>query len=941
MGHLESAAGVAGLIKAVLAVEKGTIPPNIYFNTPNPDIPFDDWRITVPTSSTPWPAGTIRRVSINSFGAGGTNAHAVIEGAEDYLSRRTKYLLNGTSKLTEGLLKRKRVFVLRADDQEGIARQKQALLSHLRGRKEEVQEHAEDQYLLKLAYTLLNRRSQLPWVSHATGSSFDELIQSLEDPAFLTARSTQTSKPFFVFAGQGAQWARMGVELLHYPVFGESVRSADHYLVETLGCSWSVVEELEKDAADSIINQAAYSQSLSTILQVALVQLLESWNVVPTAVVGHSSGEIAAAYCTGAITREQAWKISYCKGQTLPFLHKLGPKAEGAMLAAGTSEEKGLEFISKVKSGKAVVACINSAASITFSGDESAIDEIQLMLKEEKIFERRLRVDHAYHSHHMDVISDIFRDRIQNIHPKPTSGSIKMFSSVSGKAIETEQLVPDYWIRNMVSPVRFSQACQEMMQSAANKSSPPVFLEVGPHSTLQGPVKQILKQLEINDTTYLSALTRGKDSIDTALGCAAQLVTAGIPVDLTCVNRDDSPALVKLRRPLTDLPSYAWNHTRSFWKESRLSKEYRMRKHAKMDLLPPAIPSLGPNCHIWRGFLRQSEEPWISDHQIQGSVIYPAAGFISMAVEAARQISESGRDVKIYRLRDFEISHAAVIPDQEDLEAILQLRPQGETTSTTSCWWDFTISTCVDGETLRQNCKGLLQLEYQAPPESPMAKESLRHAELLKTKASGIRDNCTKNQEVSKFYSRLDGLGLQYGPTFRGVTKIQSGQNISTCTVTIPDTGSSFVPPNGQRSHIVHPSTLDAILHSILAGTASDSNLSTSGMVPTKIEEITIDSSIPYSAQEQLQVFSEARQYGFRGMRSDAHTFDSDLATPYLSLNGVFWASIDSTVAGIEADVTKKICFKTEWQPSLAHSKEEDLQRWLQTMAVYEKLPKV
>ncbi|KAM0545786.1 hypothetical protein ACHAPJ_011210 [Fusarium lateritium] len=936
VGHLESVAGIVGVIKGVLAIEKGMIPPSILFNNPNPDIPFEKWNIEIPRSATPWPSGSGRRFSVNSFGAGGTNAHAVIEGLQNYLVTGRQEDLSRDESLSAAAADRQRIFTLRSEDREGLSRQREALLTHLQHKLGTFASGSEEeQYLSRLMHTLEKRRSCLSWACCYTASSLSDLITSLQDPNITALRSGQPFQLNFIFSGQGAQWARMGIELLKYPAFRESVAAADAFLKETLACKWSALEELQKNAEVSRVNDSSFAQTLLTVIQVAQVELLESWNILPEAVVGHSSGEVAAAFCIGALSREQAWTISSAKASALLHLESPDLKLKGSMLAAGCSEAEANELLARVKTGKAVVACVNSPTSVTISGDDTAIYEMQKLLQDSKIFERKLRVDHAYHSHHMQKIASVFEEKMGPFKPQTSNKKVRMYSSVTGELIQPWDLTPSYWVTNMVSPVLFSKGVEAILESADGGQSSQILVEIGPHSTLKGPLQQIFKQRGVTNYHYQPSMIRGQDASQTATDCAAQLNLLGVPVNIGSNQKTR-------QKPLIDLPGYVWNHTHSYSNEPRLSKEQRMRRSAKRDLIGPSVPCLIPNTHIWRGILRCSEEPWIKDHCIQGAVVYPAAGFVAMAIEGIRQIVDHSRSVKFFNLRDVDISQAAVIPEGSDLEAILALTPKGEGTSSSTNWWKFTVSTCINGASVRENCQGLIQVEYEATPDSAMERELMMQTQTVLNEAARIQNSCADVSAVSPFYERLHATGLQYGSTFQCVSDIAFGDSQSSCVVTVPDSGSSFIPPLGEIAHIIHPSTLDAILHSVLAATTKQGGLTKSAMVPSKIGQISVNASIPHLSGERLKAISAATKYGFHGMKSSAHVCNVDLNRHYLSLEDVQWSPIETLAPDSEAGARgKKLCFANLWEPALQLLNAAELQKWVDAQEPKKRLDQV
>ena len=333
--------------------------------------------------------------------------------------------------------------------------------------------------------------------------------------------------------------------------------------------------------------------------------------------VGHSSGEIAAAYCMGALSSESAWKLAYERGQ----LSKLLQVGSGAMMSVGLGETEVNTYLNRIVQGKAIVACTNSPSSVTLSGDVCALDQLDKIFKTDGIFSRKLKVEVAYHSHHMKAVADTYFEAIKDVTTQSSSADleVKMFSSVTGNVIDNNALTPEYWVANLVSPVRFSDAVHKLSTYHPGKQprrgvsvkSAYLWLEVGPHGALATPVKQTLHD---NTTGYFSVLQRGKDATGTALAVAGELWSRGYTVDLGSTNNHNG---AKAKQPslLIDAPTYPWNHGVEYWTEPRLSTAHRFRKHPRQDLL--GSPVEGSNEPAWRHFLRMSENPWMEDHQVQ------------------------------------------------------------------------------------------------------------------------------------------------------------------------------------------------------------------------------------------------------------------------------------------------------------------------------------
>lgn len=408
-------------------------------------------------------------------------------------------------------------------------------------------------------------------VLHGMKQHPSSLFLHAASPTTTLSRSTRsTPRIGFVFTGQGAQWASMGIELMQHPVFRNSMEAADHYLQHELDCGWSAIEELGRDKRTSQLNAALYSQTLCTVLQVALVELLKEWSITPAAIVGHSSGEIAAAYCLGALSREDAWKTAYFRGLLSSKLKEDGTK--GAMLAVGASSEYATRLIGQIAPGKVYVACVNSPQCVTLSGDADAVSVIHGELHTRRIFVQRLQVDDmAYHSPHMQKLALDYFEAISTISTKSHHQTeCNMYSSVTGDVIEPSELgASSYWVRNLMLPVQFETAIQRLMRpdAASQDKGLDMLVEIGPHAALRGPALQSLQAIGVDNMPYHSVLVRGKDAVQTALNLAGLL---GINAHST-----SSPPIISLlhntttTKSLADLPAYPQDPSLNFWAESR------------------------------------------------------------------------------------------------------------------------------------------------------------------------------------------------------------------------------------------------------------------------------------------------------------------------------------------------------------------------------------
>jgi len=381
-------------------------------------------------------------------------------------------------------------------------------------------------------------------------------------------------------------------------------------------------------SGDSSINidSPEYSQPLCTAVQVALVDLLRSWSVFPSAVVGHSSGEIAAAYCIGGLSRESAWKVAYYRGVLSAQLARKGRNRAG-MMAVALSEAAIKPYLSRV-TGYVAVGCVNSPSNVTLTGSYDTLIQLQEMLRADKVFCSLLKVENAYHSSYMEELAPKYANLLQDLTPgtgpiSPVLGQNVpvMFSTVTGQPVANVDLRrAEYWVRNLVSPVRFSDALANLLALGAKRgfrsgSRPQCdyLLEIGPHSALRRSVKDIANDVVKDDVAYDSLLTRGVSALSTVFSAMGRLWGHGISFDMVALNGIDRGSA----KMLVNLPEYPFNHIQKHWIESRISKYTRFRKHPRNRFLGTPAPDWNPNEARWRMYLSVSGNPWIQEQRVR------------------------------------------------------------------------------------------------------------------------------------------------------------------------------------------------------------------------------------------------------------------------------------------------------------------------------------
>jgi len=595
IGHLESCAALASIIKTIGCLERAVITPQMHFVNPNPNISFAG--VEIPLKMMEWPNLThgTRRAAINTFGAGGTNGHCVLEAFPQVASGNR-------------VVERRLLFKVSAEDDSALRR---LSLTYA----EFIETQTPDLY--DLAYTLLSRRSSLRKSYIFMASSHEEAIKSLraEAPKSYTKASFPVSNVVFLFVGQGAQFPEMGKKLMDsFPVFKTVLLECDTALASLSDRpAWSILDELSKAACVSNVHTAEYSQPLCTALQLGLVALWRFWGLRPNAVVGHSSGEIAAAYAAGFISLRDAIIVAYYRGL---YLRRCTPGhvVKGSMCAVGASEEQANEMLNRYE-GRLQIAAVNSPTSCTLSGDHDAIEEVSETCAREKIFCRRLKVDMAYHSHHMLAVAPIYRRALLDagILPLATEVNCDMFSSVTGRKVASAEISPVYWKENMVSTVQFSAAFTECLR---HHSENMVIVEIGPHPALKGPAQEVLRSLDTKSVGYFNSCTRGENDIESLLQSAGAMIALGIPLNTSNINAiedyDGSGSSFAIGKVLTDVPSYSWDHSTPFWYESRISRNVRFRHFLRHQLLGSRYLDDVSSRPCWRALWTLREISWLS-----------------------------------------------------------------------------------------------------------------------------------------------------------------------------------------------------------------------------------------------------------------------------------------------------------------------------------------
>lgn len=668
----------------------------------------------------------MKRASVNSFGYGGSNAHVIVEDPTTFSMKSTRphvssYLSNYDDLFADEVVARPYTLVFSANDEVSLKSYVKTIAQHLSNLSVNIK-------LPDLAYTLSERRSRHFHRAYLVteGTEIDE------DAVVFSKKRTDAPKIGFVFTGQGAQWSQMGKHLVEtFPAARLLLQHLDDVLQALpLPPKWSLLEELTQPRSGEHLRNPEFSQPLCTALQLAMLPILSGWGVMPTSVVGHSSGEIAAACAAGLLTQEEAIKIAYFRGQASINCQDSEKEAVG-MCAIGLGEKEVQSYIEGAEEFVRI-GCFNSPSSVTLSGSVAWLETIMNKVKADGHFARMLQVNLAYHSMFMADIADNYEELLNLSCSAPLSGrdNISMFSSVTGKLLDRAVDIK-YWKTNMTSPVRFEEAAREMLSSI---DGPDFLIELGPSGALAGPVGQIKKSLgsKGDKVQYCAASSRGSKSANSLYDVAGKLFIAGGAIDFSKVNEDVNDPDAKAPGVIIDLPNYVWNHSTKYWHESEASKDWRYRKFPHHDLIGTKILGTSWNAPSWKKNLRVEDLHWLKDHRVSfrliksiaslickqmgHEIVFPAAGFVAMAVEglyqsrlAIHMINDTPVPNKHrYRLRNCTFAKALVLEENgEGRKIMLTINP---CPGVKDSWHEWKVSSLI-GDAWTEHSRGFITME--------------------------------------------------------------------------------------------------------------------------------------------------------------------------------------------------------------------------------------
>lgn len=782
IGHTESAAGIAGLIKTVLSIEHRTIPPHINLENLNPAIDPATLPYEIPTRPTAWPAHEgPARAGVNSFGFGGTNAHVVLEEAPPPVPPAPRNAASAGRRWS--------ILPLSARRPDALAEMAAGIRAELAG------DNGPAVALDNLGHTLAHRRQHLPErlaVVHSSRASLDEALAAHErgepHPRVVHGRARDAADRglVWVFTGMGPQWWGMGRQLLEEePVFRDAVTACDRALREF--ADWSLVEELTAEESVSRMTETWLAQPANFAVQVGLAALWRSHGVRPDAVVGHSTGEIAAFHTAGVYSLRDAARIVVHRSRLQQAL-----AGTGTMLAVSLSEDEAERRVRPYRD-RVSIAAVNSPTAITLAGDEAALTLLAEELRAEQQFAKFLTVEVPYHSVGMERIKGELLAELAPLEPRPAEVPLYL-TGVEGTA-RGEELDAAYWWKNVRDRVRFRSAIDRIADDGHR-----VFLEIGPHPVLGHAIRECLDAGGRSALT-LPSIRRREDEPERFAASLGTLHTLGVPIDWDL--------LQPTGRPVT-LPRHPFRRDRH-WTEPRPVAQVRLG-HRDHLLLGRRTDATEPT---WQARLDTEALPYLADHRIQDTVVFPAAGYLEMAAQAVLRLTGGTTAV----LADIDLRKALFLPDGEDRTVEVSLSLENAA---------FTVAspTGEDGE--------------RAVHASGIVRTGQRRRTAPPLDAPAIRAGSRRHLEGPDWYTALAALGYHYGPAFQAVEELWIGADEVLARIRPPR-----AIGDDAAGHHLHPVLLDACFQTLLAplilSAPEDSAPATGIRLPLSLDEVALE----------------------------------------------------------------------------------------------------
>lgn len=749
LGHLETASGMAGLLKAVLALKKQALPPSIHVETFNPKIDFERLNLKVVTELTPLQASNRRQlVGINSFGFGGANAHVLIESYKPSLDVSPAHKV-ATTQLVPLLLS---------------ARSENALKAMAAEYAEVLADETVDYQ--DLAWSLVKHRAHLPQGLVVAAKTRAETISNLQQYAegkknleyLVDGRLLAKDTPLvLVFSGNGSQWQGMGTVLFeHDPIFRTALEEIEQLLATYV--DYSLIAEFKASAEQSRLHLTEIAQPLLFALQVGLVRVIQAAGIKIHATLGHSVGEVAAAWAAGALSLEQAVRVIYERSHAQGKTRGQGRMAAASLgLAAMQTKLKALGLQDRVE-----IAGTNSPNAVTLSATLTDLERLKTAFEQDKVFFRILDLDYAFHSHWMDSTQADLLAALEGLQPLNADTGIQFVSTVYGRVMAGSELTANYWWQNIRQPVAFEAGMNVLLESGVK-----LFLEIGPHPILRSYINECMSAKSVEGTS-LASNQRHAETAFTAKQAAYRAWLAGAELDL--------PTAFPVGGKFIQLPNYPWQRERYWYPLTNEGPNLvnRQRVH----------PLLGYRLKeaeaTWENQLDTAKLPYLADHMVDGAVIVPAAAYVEMALAASAQWQPQAT----YTLENFEI-HAPIMLEEGSIK-VVRLTLQTSDGS-------FTVSS---------------RERLTDTPWIVNVVGRLTGAVLKETSQVASLDTSLQTQaaiSAQEHYQLTEAVGLSYLAAFQGVQQVWVQGKAALAELKLPEAiKASFA------QHLLHPALLDA-----------------------------------------------------------------------------------------------------------------------------------
>ena len=745
IGHLEAAAAVAGVIKTIMCLKKKAIPQNLHLDTPNPEIPFDDLRLKVPLKLCPLSEHKgDTYAGINSFGYGGTNAHIILQSAPEVDPK------------TVSAQQRSRMFPISANSQKSHLKRIQQVIQLLKSNP--------DLNLEDLGFTLSQKLSHLKYRNVAIASNKQELLEKLEELPIDASQSIEhltgprktnsDAKCAFIFTGMGAQSWGMAIDLLEQDDNArEFFTHCDEIWIQLAG--WSLKRLFSKRSGEPML-EPQDAQPANLIVQLMLVEMMRSYGITPEGNLGHSVGEIAAAYSSGSLSLKDVLTLVYYRSKLQQNTH-----GKGKMLAVSLSSEEVISWMQPYE-GLISIAAINSPTSVTLAGAPEALFELAEKFSEREIFNQILKVEVAYHSYQMEHLENKFKDCLKTLKPQKTH--TQLYSSVYGRLVSEKQQDVEYWWKNLRNTVHFSEALEAMILDGYN-----TFIEIGPHPVLSASIKENLRHLNRGGECF-STLNRKISGIEGLYNSMAGLFVHGVQIDWTKQFNTGN---------LISLGAYPWVREK-VWHETKLSQHDRLGTSGH-PLLQSRTDEPQPT---WEGELSSYVQKYLADHRIDGEIIFPGAGYLEMALTTQHHI---GSEIV---LENVQFHQALSVKETPIVRLISNIDGDTFNIYSRSQHTDADWNKNVSGK------KSNLFHSIQTP--------LLDQSKILKRTPNELN--------IQAFYELLNDLGLEFGPHFKTIQQAYIGDKELFSELEV---NTNF--GESTKDYFVHPTLLDGAFQSLLA----------------------------------------------------------------------------------------------------------------------------